>query len=134
MVSPTTTCLVLISIADDGSGVEWRWGLTTASGHPAMEGHTQCAVVGVKQLAAGTVWQALNNGRQVAGGGTAQTTSCGRQAASGKRQAACGGGQQGANNWQPIDLLAIRWHSCCCIVGLPETAAVAVCADVLNVG
>jgi hypothetical protein len=68
--------------------VKRRWALTAAGGYQAMEEHTQHVAAGVKQLAAGTVWQALNNGRQAAGGGRAQSTSCGWQAASGERRAA----------------------------------------------
>jgi hypothetical protein len=120
--------------ADDRTGIKRGWALTTASGHQATEGHTQCVVAGIKQLAAGAVWQVLNNGRRAAGGGMVQTMSCRQQAASGKQQAAGSKGRQGDDNGWPIDCLAIGWHHCYCVVGLPETAAVGICADVLDVG
>jgi hypothetical protein len=50
--------------------------------------HTQRVAVGIKQLAAAAVWQALNNERQVAGSGMAQTMSCGCQAVGAGQRAA----------------------------------------------
>ncbi len=61
---------------------KWQWVLMTAKGRWVTEGHTQCAAAGIKQLAAGSVWQGLNHRRRAMGGGTVQTTSCGQQAAS----------------------------------------------------
>jgi hypothetical protein len=52
---------------DDGPGIERQLLLKTASRHRATEGHTQRGAVGVKHLAAGVVWRAVNNGRRAAG-------------------------------------------------------------------
>jgi hypothetical protein len=119
--------------ANNGPGVKRWWVLMTASGRRPTEWHPQRAAAGIKQLAAGAVWQALNIGRRVAGGGTAQTMSCRWQAASGKQRAVSGRGPQGTDDGWPIDCLAMGWYRCCCVVGLPETTAVGVCADVLDV-
>jgi hypothetical protein len=35
---------------------------------------------------------------------------------------------------RPIACLAMGWYCCCCVVGLPETAAVGICANMLDVG
>jgi hypothetical protein len=111
--------------ADNRSGIEWQWALTTASGHQATEGHTQGAAVGIKEHAAGIVWQVLNNGRRVAGCGTVQAMSGERRAASDKQRVAGSMGWQGTDNRQTIYCLGMGW-CCCCVV------AVGVYADVLD--